>query len=592
MSNWNREDGRGTIPDRWLHCPRKSIKLINNKFLAFKTPLSSEYDSQVPEENRFSIDMLLASLKSQRQKIGLWIDLTNTSRFYNKAEVEKNGIRYLKLQCRGHEETPSVDQTRTFVQVCKNFIAHNPLEIIGVHCTHGFNRTGFLIVSYLVETDEGSLDACLALFAQARPPGIYKGDYILELYQRLDDPNDAPGPPPRPAWCLEYDDSNGEERDDDQSGEGSDSLEPARKKRKKDHFNKNPVFMEGVPGVKPILDFQRASGIQRRVQEICHWKDSGFPGSQPVSMDLENIHLLNQKPYRVSWKADGTRYMMLIQGDGQVFFIDRDNSVFEVKTLTFLHVSDCNRRLLDTLLDGEMVIDEDKGKKYPRYLAYDVIMYDGKDVSKLPFHPNRYNIIEREIIGGRVRAMKEGRIIREQEPFSIRLKQFWDVTQANNLLGEKFARQLTHEPDGLIFQPSKEPYKTNQCPDVLKWKPLSLNSVDFKLKIVVESGEGILRRSIGHLYVGGLPVPFDKMKITKQMKELNNKIIECKCVNGQWVFMRERTDKSFPNSYNTAKAVCNSIANPVTKQYLLDYIVNHRFYDDTELMPPPPKNYR
>lgn len=34
---------------------------------------------------------------------------------------------------------------------------------------------------------------------------------------------------------------------------------------------------------------------------------SGFPGCQPVSMDTNNIRLLHEKPYRVSWKADGTR---------------------------------------------------------------------------------------------------------------------------------------------------------------------------------------------------------------------------------------------------------------------------------------------
>jgi len=34
---------------------------------------------------------------------------------------------------------------------------------------------------------------------------------------------------------------------------------------------------------------------------------SGFPGSQPVSMDIQNMKLLHTKPYRVTWKADGTR---------------------------------------------------------------------------------------------------------------------------------------------------------------------------------------------------------------------------------------------------------------------------------------------
>lgn len=39
----------------------------------------------------------------------------------------------------------------------------------------------------------------------------------------------------------------------------------------------------------------------------CSSLRSGFPGAQPVSMDKQNIKLLEQKPYKVSWKADGTR---------------------------------------------------------------------------------------------------------------------------------------------------------------------------------------------------------------------------------------------------------------------------------------------
>ncbi|KZC05483.1 mRNA-capping enzyme, partial [Dufourea novaeangliae] len=589
MSNWN--GNKGPIPPRWLHCPRKAIKLIQNTFLAFKTPLSSAFDTQVPEECRFTIDMLFASLKSQKLKLGLWIDLTNTTRFYDKENLEEYGCKYLKLQCRGHGETPSDEQIKTFVQVCKKFTLYNPLDIIGVHCTHGFNRTGFLIVSYLVENEGISVDAGIAEFANARPPGIYKADYIQELFRRYDDIEDAPDPPPRPAWCLEYDDSNVEDRGEGPSTENDKhSLEPSSKKRKREFNKKNPVFMAGVPGVTPTLDERKLSGIQRRVQDICNWESTGFPGSQPVSMDEDNIRLLHEKPYMVSWKADGTRYMMMIQGDGDIYFIDRNNSVFQVSGLTFPHLRDVNRTLRDTLLDGEMVIDKAEGKDIPRYLVYDVIMYDGRDVSKLPFHPDRYNNIEKEIMGGRHRAIREGRLRKEKEPFAVRIKFFWDVILAANLLSDKFAKKLGHEPDGLIFQPSKEPYCPGISREVLKWKPLSHNSVDFKLKIVTESGVGILPKKVGHLYVGGLDVPFGKMKVTKEIKDLNNAIVECKFENCQWVFMRERTDKSFPNSKNTAESVCKTIGKPITSERLISYIERHRFLpDDSDLMPPPSK---
>lgn len=47
--------------------------------------------------------------------------------------------------------------------------------------------------------------------------------------------------------------------------------------------------------------------------------------------------------------------------------------------------------------------------------------------------------------------------------------------------------------------------------------------------------------------------PFAQIKMSKDIKHLHNKIIECKLENQAWKFMRERTDKSYPNSYNTAK---------------------------------------
>ena len=37
---------------------------------------------------------------------------------------------------------------------------------------------------------------------------------------------------------------------------------------------------------------------------------------------------------------------------------------------------------------------------------------------------------------------------------------------------------------------------------------------------------------------------------------MNNKIIECSWDGKQWKFMRQRTDKSFPNSYDTAMGQC------------------------------------
>uniref|UniRef100_A0A0A9WYI1 mRNA-capping enzyme n=2 Tax=Lygus hesperus TaxID=30085 RepID=A0A0A9WYI1_LYGHE len=598
----NNERGPGPVPERWLHCPRKALNLVANKFLAFKTPLSNAFDSQVEPVNRFTPAMLFSSTKTYKWRIGLWIDLTNTTRFYDKAEVN-NGygtekeVAYTKIQCRGHGETPSEEQANSFIMLCRTFIQQHPLEIIGVHCTHGFNRTGFLIVSYLVTELDFSVDAAIQEFAKCRPPGIYKGDYIQELYRRFDDEDDAPPPPIRPSWCLEFDDSNGNEEVSDEYG-GNGSHSSGSGKRKSNHsqgFNnkkrnrdvKNPVFMEGVGGVTPVLDQPRLCHLQKKCQNMCGWTSNGFPGSQPVSMDRKNIQLLKEKPYRVSWKADGVRYMMMILGENQVFFVDRDNSVFEVSGMTFVWRKDLTKHLTETLLDGEMVIDKHDGKNIPRYLVYDILMSNGMDVSEFRFFPERMQVIDMDVVRPRNQAILEGKIDKLSEPFSVRVKPFLAVEKAESYLSDKFARQLTHEPDGLIFQPCNDPYKPGQCMEVLKWKPPSLNSIDFRLKIVQEKGEGILTRKVGQLFVGSLDRPYAVMPVNKNLRLYDNKIIECKFENGKWVFMRERTDKSFPNSYKTATAVWESISNPVTKEYLLQFIAHQRYGIDNVLMPPP-----
>ena len=60
----------GPLPQRWLDCPRKAFSVIDNTFLAFKTPLSKKFDDKVPMKNRFTPKMLFDSLKSSKVCVG------------------------------------------------------------------------------------------------------------------------------------------------------------------------------------------------------------------------------------------------------------------------------------------------------------------------------------------------------------------------------------------------------------------------------------------------------------------------------------------------------------------------------------------
>ncbi|PNX81342.1 mRNA-capping enzyme, partial [Trifolium pratense] len=116
--------------------------------------------------------------------LGLVIDLTNTTRYYQLSDWKKEGIGHVKIRCKGRDSVPDDESVEKFCNEVLDFCSRRPntKKYILVHCTHGHNRTGYMIVSFLVRTESISVTEAINKFAQARPPGIYKQDYIDALY--------------------------------------------------------------------------------------------------------------------------------------------------------------------------------------------------------------------------------------------------------------------------------------------------------------------------------------------------------------------------------------------------------------------------
>ena len=89
-----------------------------------------------------------------------------------------------------------------------------------------------------------SIEAAVATFAQARPPGIYKGDYLKELFRRYGEIEEAPPPPLLPDWCFEDDDEDEDEDGKKESEPGSSASFGSKriKERLKLVMFKNIVF--------------------------------------------------------------------------------------------------------------------------------------------------------------------------------------------------------------------------------------------------------------------------------------------------------------------------------------------------------------
>ena len=171
--------------------------MVHDLFLPFKTPLDHKFNSVLDGSYQFPPESIL----DYGFKFGLWVDLTKTTRFYDRKLVEKGGVEYYKLECEGHSEAPNTEIVEEFISKVQEVLERDPDAKIAVHCTHGYNRTGFLICSYLIEFGS-EVDVAIEEFAKCRPPGIYKQGYLQELCTRYGFKK-CPQAPPLPEWDNE-----------------------------------------------------------------------------------------------------------------------------------------------------------------------------------------------------------------------------------------------------------------------------------------------------------------------------------------------------------------------------------------------------
>lgn len=100
------------------------------------------------------------------------IDLTNTTRYYPLSDWTKEGIGHVKIRCKGRDSVPDDESVQKFCNEVLDFCSQrsNAKKYIRVHCTHGHNRTGYMIVHFLVRAELLSVTEATNKFAQARPP--------------------------------------------------------------------------------------------------------------------------------------------------------------------------------------------------------------------------------------------------------------------------------------------------------------------------------------------------------------------------------------------------------------------------------------
>uniref|UniRef100_A0A0N4ZK48 TYR_PHOSPHATASE_2 domain-containing protein n=1 Tax=Parastrongyloides trichosuri TaxID=131310 RepID=A0A0N4ZK48_PARTI len=185
------------LPKGWATYKKPIGNVIEGtQFLPFKTPLHHTYFTlhvnRVPLKEAFRPEDLIEHCRRKNIKLGLIIDLTSTNRYYDKYEFIKKKISYFKLPCAGHEIHEDEPKTEKFIEVVNNFLndQRNVGKIIGVHCTHGLNRTGYMICRYMTDILGFSAKNATDAFEKARGYEMVRIHYKEHLQMLENQRND------------------------------------------------------------------------------------------------------------------------------------------------------------------------------------------------------------------------------------------------------------------------------------------------------------------------------------------------------------------------------------------------------------------
>lgn len=202
----------------------------------------------------------------------------------------------------------------------------------------------------------------------------------------------------------------------------------------------------------------------------------------PVTMQQNHLSMIS-KDYALTYKADGERYLIYVDDlSSEVYLIHE-------KSNTLLKVGVKLPKWNGTIVEGEYISYENT------ILCYDVLFSKGNDIRKKDLkeryeqakelsedYQKEVENISNEVINISLKEyiFSEGKKIYKES------KHLW------NARNSKF-----YNVDGLIYTPSNKGYNDMKN-KLYKWKPVSLNSIDFLIKTIKDptTGQDITRSDL------------------------------------------------------------------------------------------------
>jgi SAM-dependent methyltransferase len=296
------------------------------------------------------------------------------------------------------------------------------------------------------------------------------------------------------------------------------------------------------------------------------------PLPQTLTLDAFKKRILTKKNYSVTEKADGERYLLFVDSNGNMSLLSRGMNI------VFLKGVGSKPDFAGTVLDGELY----RGKFY----TFDILMYKGQEARKLKL-PDRLMGLYRVLMEMRVPILKmktffvdNGKDIMEY-PSQTKTSYKNIYEAASKVWGQK--KSYPYPLDGLIFTPTDDQYFSK---GILKWKDENTIDLYYNGSKLYLAGFGADKKEYKNYPFGG--VDGSGTFYTKDKKVMNDIFTDEKAPEsvrkgvlqtpitgpagvGEFVFekntfklIRKRTDKQFGNGILASNQVWESITKPLT----------------------------
>ncbi|KAF8969639.1 mRNA capping enzyme, catalytic domain-containing protein [Flammula alnicola] len=331
--------------------------------------------------------------------------------------------------------------------------------------------------------------------------------------------------------------------------------------------------------------------LKAQVARMCHMDN---PDRQPVSFGFRDLAKLERQDYWVCEKSDGIRVLFLVltnleTKEQRTFIIDRHNTYREITGIYFPHHENPLMPLRSSLIDGELVIDVDPVTRQEklRFLAFDCLVIDDQNVMQRTLD-KRYGRLKEWFYKPYAKMIFDHPRVADSQPFSILVKEINFSYHVEKVFSIDIPA-LQHGNDGLIYTCVSTPYTPGTDTNILKWKPPSENSIDFKLVLRFppsryNPNEPDWRaKPLFLLYVwcgGDKYEQYDDMyvedreweELKRSGEQVDDRVVEVHWDPSisRWRMMRFRDDKPHGNHKSVVENIIQSIADGVEKEALLE----------------------